>query len=189
MTEVQTDGETMEIVVPRTETPIAGKPRNAKLGASNKGYSSSAGGGNKANSLELVTEAEHSDVRSSSTKGGGIASLKVGSREQVSSSKSGMGERGKLSSRSKGVKITWQPGPEKVDRFYINYGSEAKKLNKQVVVDSRDVKVGTHPIYGPILTYTIKDVDPNFPLFFSIMSENKSGRSLPSEVLELPVAK
>lgn len=165
MSDLTSDGETMEIVIPRAETTSVGESRNTKLGASKKGYGASV------------------------TKGGGIAQPKVSSREKSSLSKSGMDERGKLSRRSNGVKITWQPGPEKVDRFYINYGVDAKKLTKQVVVDSRDVTVGTHPIYGPILTYTLRDVDPNSPLFFSLMSENKSGRSLPSEVLELPIAK
>lgn len=87
------------------------------------------------------------------------------------------------------VEVMWRVPTDPVEKYYILYGTDEAKLDKQVELAVKDIQKIDHPKFGPVFRYELKQIPSDKTLFISLKAENRFGVSAPTPPVRLEPGK
>ncbi len=94
-----------------------------------------------------------------------------------------------LPDRVQPVEVMWRVPTDPVEKYYILYGTDESKLDKQVELSVKDIQKIDHPKFGPVFRYELRQVPIDKTLFISLKAENRFGVSAPTPPVRLEPGK
>ena len=87
------------------------------------------------------------------------------------------------------VEVMWRVPTDPVEKYYILYGTDEARLDKQVELSVKDIQKIDHPKFGPVFRYELKQIPSDKTLFISLKAENRFGVSAPTPPVRLEPGK
>ena len=87
------------------------------------------------------------------------------------------------------VEGMWRVPTDPVEKYYILYGTDEARLDKQVELSVKDIQKIDHPKFGPVFRYELKQIPSDKTLFISLKAENRFGVSAPTPPVRLEPGK
>lgn len=89
------------------------------------------------------------------------------------------------SSDTSSVYLMWKVPDDPVERYHIEYGTQAERLEQKITISAAELERVEDPVNGALFRYVIHGIAGTEPVFFTIQAENKYGLSPKSAVQEV----
>jgi hypothetical protein len=135
------------------------------------------------------TAAPATDVGSENTSAPDLKKLQSPPAQEETSQKAAEEKpaqsTGEETAPSSSVEILWQVPGEPVEKYHLNYGTDAEHLDQSKEIPVGDLEKIDHPVHGALFRYVLTGVEPGKRFFFTIQAENQYGLSPKSPVQEI----
>ncbi len=79
--------------------------------------------------------------------------------------------------KSSVVEVIWQVPTEPVETYHLYYGLAENDLSNHVAIPIAELERATHPRFGPVYRYRLRDIPSHQTVFISLAAENRAGMS------------
>lgn len=83
------------------------------------------------------------------------------------------------------VEVIWQVPTEAVETYHLYYGLTEDDLSNHIAVPVGELERASHPRFGPVYRYRLKDIPSSQTVYISLAAENRAGMSPKTPVAKI----